>query len=347
MDSNHNGGYSSRPIAGGAAAGGYYGNGGGSTRYDDAYAPYGKMGGSVDDMHEHDGAWSGAPQTQAMLPGRTVAFANASAGWAAHTPALDARERYMARMEANGGNGGGYGDYSEKAAMSGARGSRKKWWWIGGAIALIIIIAAAVGGTLAAKNSSSSKGSNTAGVVKTSGNDPSSFTKDPRLKQSFYSMCYTPFHAQYPACGAVQSNVTEDIQLLSQLTTRLRLYGADCGVSEMVLTAIEETKVNMTVWLALWVDDNDETWQRQLSTTQDVLKKHGVDHVEGLIVGNEYILNGGSVATLLEKITQVKTWVSGQNYAKTVPIATADAGSMITTELAQGVDVVMANVHAW
>jgi hypothetical protein len=39
------------------------------------------------------------------------------------------------------------------------------------------------------------------------------------LHQAFYGMAYTPFHAQAPQCGAVQANVTEDIQLLSQLTS--------------------------------------------------------------------------------------------------------------------------------
>lgn len=39
------------------------------------------------------------------------------------------------------------------------------------------------------------------------------------LHQIFYGMAYTPFNAQAPQCGAVQANVTEDIQLLSQLTS--------------------------------------------------------------------------------------------------------------------------------
>ena len=40
-------------------------------------------------------------------------------------------------------------------------------------------------------------------------------------------------------------------QILSQLTTRLRLYGANCNTTDLVLTAIEETKVNMTIWPAI------------------------------------------------------------------------------------------------
>lgn len=322
----------------------------------ESWQAYGKSSGSDDDLHEHD-AWSdpshrvrfaASAPSAAPAPGQTATLLNSTSepntghgGWVAHTPALAARERYMQRKSAQY-NAGGYGDFNEKATSQ--RSNKRRWWLIGGIVALIVIIAVGAGVGVAVSKSKN-KGAATAGVVASSSNDPSQFTKDPRLKQSFYAMCYTPFHTQYPTCGAVQSNVTEDIQLLSQLTTRLRLYGADCDTSEMVLTAIEQTKVNMTVWLGLWVDDNAQTWQRQVQTTQAVLKKHGAKHVEGLIVGNEYILNGGSVATLLSKVNEVKAWVQSQNY--NVKIATADAGSVVTTELAQGVDVVMANVHAW
>ena len=34
-------------------------------------------------------------------------------------------------------------------------------------------------------------------------------------------------------------NVTEDIQLLSQLTPRIRIYGADCNQTALVLQAIQ------------------------------------------------------------------------------------------------------------
>ncbi|CAO1618854.1 unnamed protein product [Parajaminaea phylloscopi] len=324
-------------------------------------APYGTTygkGGSEDDLHEH-GAWEAVPPgmgfgaisaaAAADRPEHMNTLLNASSepnqgalGWTSHTPALAARERYMQRKSAQYG-GGGYGEFSEKGNTGGSH--KRKWWLLGGIVALIVVIAIGAGVGVAVNNSKKSKGASTAGVVKTTSSDPSSFKKDSRLKQSFYAMCYTPFHTQYPSCGAAQSNVTEDIQLLSQLTTRLRLYGADCDASEMVLTAIEQTKVNMNVWLGLWVDENAETWTRQFETTKTVLSKHGVKHVEGLIVGNEYMLNGGNATYLLAKIQEVKAWATSKNF--NVKIATADAGSVITTEIAQGVDVVMANVHAW
>ncbi|EST07417.1 Glycoside hydrolase, family 17 [Kalmanozyma brasiliensis GHG001] len=191
-------------------------------------------------------------------------------------------------------------------------------------------------------------GNPTAGVVKSDKSDPSKFDKDPRLHHSMYGICYTPFHAQYPSCGATQSNVTEDIQLLSQLTSRVRLYGSDCQTSQMVLEAIKQTKVDMTVFLAVWIDDNADTVQRQIDNVVDAVKTYGTDHIAGITVGNEYLLNGGSVTTLLAHIAAVNTTVNAlPNLGKYIPIGTADAGSMVSTQLATGADYVMANVHPW
>lgn len=47
-------------------------------------------------------------------------------------------------------------------------------------------------------------------------------------------------------CGATRENVTEDIQQLSQLTRRIRMYGMACNQTEFVLDAIAQTKVNST-----------------------------------------------------------------------------------------------------
>lgn len=148
-------------------------------------------------------------------------------------------------------------------------------------------------------------------------------------------MCYTPINTQYPGCGDTQQNVTEDIQILSQLTTRLRLYGSDCDVNNMVLTAIEETKVDMTVWLAVWVDGNQTTYDRQVAAVVDALKKHGADHVGGVTVGNEYLLNGGAVSTLVSLQAEMRTTLAGLGLGKVLPVGTADAGSMITTPLGE------------
>lgn len=49
----------------------------------------------------------------------------------------------------------------------------------------------------------------------------------------------------------------------------------------------------------------------------------------------------------MSKIADMRTQLAALNLPKTIPVGTADAGSMITETLSAGCDYVMANVHAW
>jgi hypothetical protein len=247
---------------------------------------------SRDDFHDRDEWSTGTRDDEAFLGGANGASTTRL------SPAVAARERYMARKEANG-NPYYYADASAAGAGAGAAAGRgcfagkRKWWWVaGGVIVLAAIIAGVVAGVLLNKHSSSSSNAGVTGVVSSDAADPSVFTKDSNLHQSFYGMCYTPLNAQYPACGDTLDSVIEDIQLISQLTTRIRLYGSDCNVSSLVLDAIQQTKVNMTVFLATWLpqatdDPNNATYNRQVSEVQTAITSFGTDHVDGITVGNE------------------------------------------------------------
>jgi hypothetical protein len=55
------------------------------------------------------------------------------------------------------------------------------------------------------KGSGSGSGGNTTTVPQTNPNDPSTFVKDSRLKQSFYGIAYTPQGAIPPNCTSTLS----------------------------------------------------------------------------------------------------------------------------------------------
>ncbi|KAJ6628915.1 glycoside hydrolase superfamily [Mycena sp. CBHHK59/15] len=254
---------------------------------------------------------------------------------------------------------------------------RSKWIVIGSVVGLLALIAVGVGVgvTLAHKNKSSSStksssatnsnsGSNSSGVTQTDPNDPSTFVKNPALKQAFYGLAYTPYGSQLPNCGNNLTNVITDIQLLSQLTTRIRLYGADCNQSALVLEAIKQTKVNMSVFLGNYPIPTDAgaAYVRQRDTIKEALQTYGADHVAGITVGNEFILNylsgnGGSqqdpnsavgnagAALLLNNITDTISMVSGLGL--NIPVGNADAGSYFNNEILSAVSYGMANVHPW
>lgn len=133
----------------------------------------------------------------------------------------------------------------------------------------------------------------------------------------------------------------------------------------LVLDAIQRTQVNLTVFLGLYFDDTaagGPVFLRQLGEIEAALKAFGTSYVDGIIVGNEYILNlfndakAGTAAAAAQKagerivlanIVATRTAITALNLSSTVLIGTADAGSMITATLSAASDFIMANVHAF
>jgi hypothetical protein len=226
--------------------------------------------------------------------------------------------------------------------------SIKRRKWILWGIIIFIIVGAATGaavylikfrnsgGSRSSVDEGSSKGRNGAGS--TAGN----IQKDTELKQIFGGMDYTPLNAQYPGCGAIQSNVTADIATMSQLTKQIRLYGTDCNQTEMVLNAIQDLKVDMTVFVGVWVDTNATTLARQLADMYSILSKYPADLIDGVAVGNEVLFREDKTeAELIDLINEVRTNVTAMNLGKTIPICTSDLGSKWTSTLSAAVDCVV------
>ncbi|GAC94280.1 potential glycosyl hydrolase [Pseudozyma hubeiensis SY62] len=233
------------------------------------------------------------------------------------------------------------------------RSRKKMMLYIGGAVLALVLIIATVAGIVVARHRDDSNRSSSSSNASTNSQalsgDPSKFKKNSALHNSFWGMCYTPFKSQYQyGCGVDLASVVEDVQTLSQLTTRVRLYGADCNVTALMLDAIQRTKVNLTIYPAIYLDSSDPgdvAWTRQVNNITFALDNFGTNHIGGISVGNEYLLNGGSATNLLAYVQQFRTLATSKSW--TFPIGTADAGSMFTATVAAGVDYFMANVHAW
>ncbi|KIK66578.1 glycoside hydrolase family 17 protein [Collybiopsis luxurians FD-317 M1] len=248
-----------------------------------------------------------------------------------------------------------------------SKSKKTRYFVIGGLVlAVVIAVAVALGVTLSKKNSTSSSSSSSSSgssVTNSDPNDPSKFTKDSRLKQSFYGIAYTPAGSQLPDCGNSLADVITDIQLLSQLTTRVRLYGADCNQSALVLEAIKQTKVNMSVIIANYpiATDNGSAYERQALELENAIQTYGTDNIIGVTVGNEFILdylddNGGGddpnssvgnegAEILIAFINDTKTLLS--NISVSLPVGNSDAGAYFNNLVLEDVDYGLANVHPW
>ncbi|KAH0833086.1 glycoside hydrolase family 17 protein [Lanmaoa asiatica] len=229
---------------------------------------------------------------------------------------------------------------------------RSKFIVIGAVLTLAVLIAVGVtlGVVLTKKNSSSS--SSSSAPPGTNPNDPSNFQKNPALKQAFWGIAYTPIGAQLPNCGVTLGESTPLFPLMSQITTNVRLYGADCNQSSLVLAAIQETKVNMSVWLGNYPvsTDNGTAYERQRGEIQTALQQFGAANVAGVTVGNEFILDyitNAAAAMLIAWIQDTRSMLSSLNLGKTIPVGNADAGSYFNTLVLEAVDYGMSNVHPW
>ncbi|KIY69725.1 glycoside hydrolase family 17 protein [Cylindrobasidium torrendii FP15055 ss-10] len=237
-----------------------------------------------------------------------------------------------------------------------AQRQRSKYIVIGSVVGILALIAIGVGvGVGVSKHNSSSSSSST-----TSG-DPSSFAKNPNLHKSLYGIAYTPDGSIMPDCGAELDQVIKDVQLMSQLTTRVRLYGSDCNQSAIVLEAIKQTKVDLQVYLGNYPTvDDDSVFTRQNDAIKQALQTYGSDHVAGITVGNEVILNAvtassetdpnGSAgnaagAKLVEYIADTRSMLKELNMD--IPVGNSDAGSFFNDKVLEAVDYGLSNVHPW
>ncbi|KAJ7096514.1 glycoside hydrolase [Mycena belliarum] len=243
------------------------------------------------------------------------------------------------------------------------QGGRTKWKVLG-ALSLLGLVGAGVAlGVVLSKKSAAASGSSNTSSKASVGGDPSVFAKDAALVKSFWGIAYTPEGSQLPNCGNSLDDIIKDIQLLSQLTTRIRLYGADCNQTELVLEAIVRTKVDMTVWLGNYVvaTDKGAAYARQRDLIGAALRKYGAAHVGGVTVGNEFMLNylnankavdpNGSVgnvgaAMLIEFIKDTRAMMGTLGLGN-ITVGTSDAGSYFNTLVLESIDYGMANVHAW
>ncbi|KAJ3069425.1 hypothetical protein HDU98_007486 [Podochytrium sp. JEL0797] len=121
------------------------------------------------------------------------------------------------------------------------------------------------------------------------------YTPDPRLKKVLYGLDYTPpFCGQYnTGCCLTQQDVLEHVKLMSQVTTRIRIYGMDCLLGDFTLNAIRLLGVDMQVALTVWVSNDITVVDRQTKELIRVVEKYNFANISAISVGNELLLGAG------------------------------------------------------
>ncbi|GJJ77772.1 hypothetical protein EMPS_10131 [Entomortierella parvispora] len=175
------------------------------------------------------------------------------------------------------------------------------------------------------------------------------FPPDPNLHKSFYGLDYNPAKSLMPWCGMQLQDVINDVNLISQLTNRIRLYGMDCDQAALTFQAINLLKLNetMKVVLTVWVDQNTTTYERQRDTLYKVLDTYGTSMVQGVSVGNEVLFRKDMNLTALSALMKdVRTTIQSR-YKVNIPVFTSEIGNNLNSALAAVSDELEGNLHPY
>ena len=142
------------------------------------------------------------------------------------------------------------------------------------------------------------------------------------------------------------------MQLLSQITTRLRLYTSACNETALVLEAIKQSKVNLKVFPSISLVDVDEAdYERQKTALKEALQIYGTSNVLGITVGDKVMFNyllernsedpnnafGLAASSILKgRFTDIRRMLTSINV--TLPIGTADTAGFFNTDLLSASD---------
>ncbi|KAG0272429.1 hypothetical protein BGZ95_011819 [Linnemannia exigua] len=235
-----------------------------------------------------------------------------------------------------------------------------KWKTIAWSVLVILILA--VAGVLAwyfavyKKNNSSSGSNNKGGNTGGGGNVATGETvispngtvlpnTNYPLKKVFYGMAYVPLGAQLPGCFNTQETVDEELALLVQTTTRVRLYGTDCKVLEYVLNSIERKKLDLKVVVGIWIDTDNATYTRQMTDFFKVMETRSWSNIIGVSVGNEVLFDKYQTPeVLVSLIAEVKAKMVALGH-NDIPVFTSDLESASKPPLTDHEDRAGVNLH--
>jgi len=155
-----------------------------------------------------------------------------------------------------------------------------------------------------------------------------------------------------PNCNQTLADTILDMQLLSQITTRLWLYTSACNETVLVLEAIKQSKVNLKVFPSIsLVDEDEDSYQLHKTALKEALQTYGTSNVLGITVGHEVMFNyllernsedpnnafGLAASSILKgRFTDIRKMLISINV--TLPIGTTDAAGYFNIDLLSASD---------
>ncbi|QOU18930.1 hypothetical protein BRETT_004151 [Brettanomyces bruxellensis] len=172
-----------------------------------------------------------------------------------------------------------------------------------------------------------------------------SLMKADDLKQTFYCLAYAPRGVIEPQCGATQRDILLDIARMSKVTNKIRTYGTQCNQTAMILEAIRQLHVNLTLSMGIWIGEDTFINDKQFDDMRDLLNKYPETMFDSIFVGNEVLYREDkSVDELASLITRVKDHLHSISYER-IQVGTSELGSLVNNKILDVCDFVSVNIH--
>ncbi|ANZ75137.1 BA75_02618T0 [Komagataella pastoris] len=172
-----------------------------------------------------------------------------------------------------------------------------------------------------------------------------SLMSEKMLQKSIYGVNYAPRGSLQPMCGVDYNQVVLDLGALSMVTSRLKLYGLQCQQAAYVLDVIQDMGLNMTVSLGVWLNNDNQSNENQISELQKILLKVRRNQIDTIFVGNEVLWRHElSSDSLFQYIKQVKRIVQQLGWYD-LPVGTNEHYSCVKEEWVDKLDILGINLH--
>jgi exo-beta-1,3-glucanase (GH17 family) len=137
-----------------------------------------------------------------------------------------------------------------------------------------------------------------------------------------WSLTYTPY-ADNGDCRS-ESVIKADIEKIAQWGyTTIRVYSVDCGVFDYVVPAAEANglKIIYGVYLDSANGPDSPAANEQLDA---IIKGASKDSTAMVIVGNEYVFNGGSVTALVAYVKKAREQIYAAGFPTSIGVTTTE-----------------------
>lgn len=137
-----------------------------------------------------------------------------------------------------------------------------------------------------------------------------------------WAITYTPY-ADNGDCRSADVIKSDISKIAKWGYTTIRVYSVDCGVFETVVPAAEECglKIIYGVFLDAANGPDSPAANEQLDA---IIKGAGKDSTAMVIIGNEYVFNGGSLPALVSYVKKCREAIYAAGFSTEIPVTTTE-----------------------